>query len=440
MAEYGFRRFAWEKLSQGEDNCLLAVPELSDGFDLSLPQGKPGLGLTPVSYCTENVPFGIYQVSLSFTAMEDIPKLYLFTGRRQLREVCSMKKGECFSAVYYQSAAEIIPRYHAKAYPARHLFFTLCTEKPGDIRLGECRAYPADGEAFRIFLCGDSTVTDHPSEIPYHPGACYGAWGQALPAFLTGAAAVENQAHCGLTTEDFRGEGHWKLVLRHLKGGDICLFQFGHNDQKLPHLWPNGEYPGNLSRFVRETREKGAFPVLVTPLGRNTWTKDQTYLDLLGEHAQAVRDVGEALDVPVIDLHGYSIQWIKAQGMEACRSYFHPGDYTHTNDYGAVLFARWIAGELAKVFPEKLRADGRGASFAPASGSSPGSGSFLGEKEGFVPPPDLWEMLGQGQPAGKRKGTPLQDKEQFDQMEKSTAGLLEMIAQAKKGSLGKDCV
>ena len=52
-------------------------------------------------------------------------------------------------------------------------------------------------------------------------------------------------------------------------------------------------------------------------------------------------------------------------------------------------------------------------------------------KEGFVPPPDLWEIFGQGQPAGKRKGTPPQGKEQFDQMEKSTAGLLEMIAQAK---------
>lgn len=49
-------------------------------------------------------------------------------------------------------------------------------------------------------------------------------------------------------------------------------------------------------------------------------------------------------------------------------------------------------------------------------------------------------MFGQGQPAGKRKGTPPQGKEQFDQMEKSTAGLLEMIAQAKKRSLGKDCV
>lgn len=40
-------------------------------------------------------------------------------------------------------------------------------------------------------------------------------------------------------------------------------------------------------------------------------------------------------------------------------------------------------------------------------------------------------MFGQGQPAGKRKGTPPRGKEQFDQMEKSTAGLLEMIAQAK---------
>lgn len=80
---------------------------------------------------------------------------------------------------------------------------------------------------------------------------------------------------------------------------------------------------------------------------------------------------------------------------------------------------------------EHAQAVRKGSFFAPASGSSPGFSSFLAKKESFVPPPGLWEMLGQGQPAGKRKGTSPQGKEQFDQMEKSTAGLLEMIAQAK---------
>ncbi|MCI8948649.1 MAG: rhamnogalacturonan acetylesterase [Lachnospiraceae bacterium] len=415
MKEYRFQQFDRKKSIQKAKGDFLWIPELSDGFDPSLPQGVSGSGLIPVSFFTEAVPFGIYQISLEFTAEADISQLFLFTGRKQLRKICSLKKGERFSAVYYQSAAEIIPRYQEKAFPVSRLFFTICTRHPKDIRLGECSAvsFP-NANPFRIFLCGDSTVTDHTSQLPYHPGACYAAWGQTLPAFLCGPAAVENQAHCGLTTEDFRKEGHWDLVLCHMKEGDICLFQFGHNDQKLPHLWTNGEYPKNLARFIQETRKKGAFPVLVTPLGRNTWDKNGTYLDLLNEHAQAVIAVGNDNAVPVIDLHRYSVAAIKTLGMDASRCYFHPDDYTHTNEYGACLFARWMAEELAKRFPERLDA-----------------------KENikdFTPPPGLWEMLDSGAAVCRPEKSCSENKELFDQMEKSTAGLLEVIAQAKKQS------
>lgn len=176
MKEYRFQQFDRKKSIQEAKGDFLWIPELSDGFDPSLPQGEPGSGLIPVSFFTEAVPFGIYQISLEFTAEADISQLFLFTGRKQLRKICSLKKGERFSAVYYQSAAEIIPRYQEKAFPVSHLFFTICTRHPKDIRLGECSAvsFP-NANPFRIFLCGDSTVTDHTSQLPYHPGACYAA-------------------------------------------------------------------------------------------------------------------------------------------------------------------------------------------------------------------------------------------------------------------------
>lgn len=406
MAEYQFQRFVRENEEES-----LSVPELSDGFDPSLPESA--FGLMPISFFTRKVPFGIYQISLNFSAKEDIDELYLFTGRKQLREIRSLKKGENFCAVYYQSAAEIIPRYHNRVFPVEHLFFTICTAQPEAVQLGGCCArlvkgdFP-DGDAgiFRIFLCGDSTVTDHASELPYHPGACYAAWGQALPAFLIGRAAIENQAHCGLTTEDFRREGHWDIVLRHIQKGDICLFQFGHNDQKLSHLWANKEYPDNLLKFIGEVKQKGGYPVLVTPLGRNIW-RSKEYLDLLEEHSRCVQTIGRNCHVPVIDLHGYSAAWIKEHGMEASRSYFHPEDYTHTNEYGACLFAEWIAGELLKIFPKHLEG--------------------VKKMKEFTPPDNLWESMRKTQVirgAGR--------KEQFDQMEKSTAGLLEVIMEAKK--------
>lgn len=419
MAEemvYFFQRFFREK---EEEN--LRFPELSDGFlteegvegEDAEKFGEPAggvSGMNPVSFYTQKVLPGVYQVSMVLTAEEEIEKLYVFTGRKQLREILSLHQGEKVKRTYSLSAAEMIPRYQDKVYPVEHLFVTVCAREEGCFRLEECRARRCAGQKpVRIFLCGDSTVTDHAGEVPYCPGAGYAAWGQALPAFLP-EAAVENQAHCGLTTEDFLKEGHFGIVLKFLERGDICLFQFGHNDQKLAHLWPNGEFLRNLQQFVEKVQESGGFPVLVTPLGRNIWDGEGVYLDLLKEHAAGVMELARTLEVPVIDLHGWSVDWIKRMGMEAARGYFHPGDYTHTNEYGAYWFAGFIAEELVKLFPGKL--------------------GKLEQRKAFIPTDGLWERLSSdGRTAEEGRG-----KEAFDQMEKSTSGLAEMIIKAREDS------
>lgn len=383
----------------------LAIPEVSDGFDETLPSLP--FGLIPVSFCTGQVPMGIYKVSVRLEALEDVKRLYLFTGRKQLREILSMKCGQCLERVYYLSAAEVIPRFHEESYPVQRLFFTYCARRPGALRAEAGWEGPVMGIR-RIFLCGDSTVTDHASELPYHPGACYAAWGQALPAFMEGRFAVENQAHCGLTTEAFRQEGHFGIVMRHIRKGDICLFQFGHNDQKLPHLLPNRGFPANLRNFAGEIREAGGCPVLVTPLGRNIWDREGRYLDFLAEYARVVGEVAEAEQIPWIDLHGFSVDFICRNKMERSRSYFHPGDYTHTNEYGACVFGAYVAKQLAELFPETL-------------GARDGAGDF-------VPPDGLWETLG----LGVRKNLAESQREQFDNMEKSTADLVRVIREAEE--------
>lgn len=222
-----FDRNRKEIMDDFSDVCV--IPEVSDGFDASLASDVPGM--MPVSLCSEKVSFGIYAVHVVLEALEDVEELYLFTGRKQLREIVTLKKGQCLSRVYYLSAAEIIPRYYDSVYPVTRLFVTFCTEKPECIRVHECTAQPAE-DTVRIFLCGDSTVTVHSCEIPYHPGACYAGWGQELMAD--------------------RG------------------------------------YTDNLHAFLDEIREWGGRPVLVTPPGRNIWNADGTYLELLDAYANSV--------------------------------------------------------------------------------------------------------------------------------------------------------
>ena len=407
---YYFQPFAH---TGGLQNPRLNIPELSDGFDISLQ--PPATGMVPVSYFTEELPFGVYAVHIALEAMEDIDRLFLFTGRKQLRDIVSLRRGERYEQTFYQSVAEIIPRYHEKVYPVQNLFFSYCTSHTGAsgqtaggvVKIMECYAENTDGIPV-IWLCGDSTVTDQSSEIPYHPGACYASWGQALPAFLRGRAAVENQAHCGLTTETFRSEGHMAIVKKHIRPGDLCLIQFGHNDQKLPHLLAGREYPVNLRRYIKEVREAGAVPVLVTSPGRNIWKPDGSYHELLAEHTLAVKNVAQETDTACIDLHTFSVGILKQNGMEASCGYFHPGDYTHTNEYGAYLFASFIAEELHNLFPDLI--------------------TLLPKPAGFCPPENLWLRLDSGNNRAQGEG----EKEQFDCMEKSTKALLEALQKARE--------
>ena len=77
--------------------------------------------------------------------------------------------------------------------------------------------------------------------------------------FIGGSTAIDNQAHSGLTTETFRNEGHYDIVKKDIRPGHFCLFQFGHNDQKLAHLQAQTGYKENLMNYVNEIRGSKEF-------------------------------------------------------------------------------------------------------------------------------------------------------------------------------------
>lgn len=162
---------------------------------------------------------------------------------------------------------------------------------------------------------------------------------------------VESEGNYLFTlTESFRDEGHYDILTRLAKPGDIVLFQFGHNDQKLPHLKAEEGYRDNLIRYIAECRDKGIFPIIVTPLSRNTWREDGThYVDLLVDYDKVCKQIGEEYEVPIIDLHGRSKDFILKNGIEVSKQYFYPGDYTHSNDFGGFLFASFVADEMRSI-------------------------------------------------------------------------------------------
>ena len=213
--------------------------------------------------------------------------------------------------------------------------------------LGALTIEPWTGPA--LYLMGDSTVTDQPAEVPYAPGATYAGWGQMLPNWLRKQYCVSNHAHSGLSTETFREKGHFDLMRGLLRPGDLVLIQFGHNDQKRLHLAADTGYTENLLRYIREIRAAGAVPVLVTPLARNTWASETEYNDMLAPFATAMKQIGHAENVPVLDLHAAMKEALCRVGMDAARQWFHPCDYTHTNDFGAYMAAGFVASALCRA-------------------------------------------------------------------------------------------
>lgn len=74
--------------------------------------------------------------------------------------------------------------------------------------------------------------------------------------------------------------------------------------------------------------------------------RDQTYLDLLEEFADVCLELGAQYGIPVLDLHAHSKKYVLEKGLQDAKPIFFPGDYTHTNDFGAYKMAGYVAQEI----------------------------------------------------------------------------------------------
>lgn len=330
--------FVTEKNRRTQD--ILQIPEITSGFiPVNMDTDRP----IPTIFRADVEKQGNYLVEIE--ADNDGTQGLIFLERRRLYYIGEFEGTKKFS--FYVNVCDFIPRDHKEVFEDRSLDFAWIGE---GLRIQNILIKEA--ECTTVYIAGDSTVTDQPADYPYSPGTSYSGWGQMLPAFIKDVA-VSNHSHSGLSTETFRNEGHYSIVEKNIKPGDFIMFQFGHNDQKLPHLKEDTGYRANLKRFVAEMKEKGAYPIIVTSLARNTWFNNgESYNDLLEAYANECIRLGKELNIPVVDLHQLSMELIKKNGLVESKKFFHPGDLTHTNDYGAYIMAGFVAKELARVCKE----------------------------------------------------------------------------------------
>jgi lysophospholipase L1-like esterase len=217
-----------------------------------------------------------------------------------------------------------------------------------------------NGQPVTVYMIGDSTMADKPLEGNPERG-----WGQAFPLFFDHRVKVSNHAMNGRSSKSFVDEGRWAAVLSQLKQGDYVLIQFGHNDEKQedPARYTDAQstFRQNLERFIKETRGKGATPILLTPVMRRRFDKDGNFYDTHGKYPDAVREVAHAQKVVLIDLHSLTEELIVGLGEEGSKKLFlwiSPGQYlacpdgrqddTHFSEFGATQVARLAADEIRR--------------------------------------------------------------------------------------------
>ena len=218
-----------------------------------------------------------------------------------------------------------------------------------------------------VHLAGDSTMA--PKDAAKRPET---GWGEMLQArFDTTDVRIVNHARNGRSTRTFLSEGRWEEIVRSLRPGDYVLIQFGHNDavkEKVDRYTPPDDYRANLVRFVRETRAKGATPVLLTPVVRRRFDESGALVDAHGEYPDIVRAVSAEHDVPLFDMHRESARVLREEGRDRSRRLFlhlaagehpnYPGgvtDDTHFSPYGAEVMAGLFLGGVSGLSVELAR-------------------------------------------------------------------------------------
>lgn len=221
----------------------------------------------------------------------------------------------------------------------------------------------ASGENLTVYIAGDSTVANYTDTASTRDQA---GWGQMLHAYYDTRVTVDNRARGGRTALWFALEGGVDGILSTIEPGDYFLIQFGTNDSHTTATFtvngrtyqryadPDTDFKNHLMQYyITPIRQSGAIPVLVTPPPRNS--AYCTGGNSLARWAQAMRELGEANDVAVVDLNQKTVDYL----IGICPSPT-PEDFfmirsdgtvdgTHFQENGARILAGFVAEGIAQA-------------------------------------------------------------------------------------------
>lgn len=218
-------------------------------------------------------------------------------------------------------------------------------------------SFQSTKKSITVYLIGDSTMSIKDPKAYPETG-----WGMPFVFFFDESVKVDNRAMNGRSTRTFISENRWQPVAENLKEGDYVFMQFGHNDEsveKKERYTTPEQYKTNIELFIKQTRDKKATPVLLTPVGRRRFDKEGNVIESHEVYSKIVREIAGEQKVAFIDLDKKSQELYQHFGDEDSKLLFlqlkpgeHPNypegrdDNTHFNELGARLIAQIVLKEI----------------------------------------------------------------------------------------------
>lgn len=211
----------------------------------------------------------------------------------------------------------------------------------------------------QVWLIGDSTVCFYGPERAPITG-----WGMPFSLFFDSTVQINNRARGGRSTRTFISENRWQPIADSLQPGDYVFMQFGHNDEAKEEKYKDRytspeDYRLNLIKFIKETKAKNAFPVVVTPVSRMRFDSTGMAMETHKEYAAIAIAVANEMQVPFIDLDKESRKLMQELGPKASKLLFlqlEPGEHptypagikdnTHFSELGARKMASIVLASI----------------------------------------------------------------------------------------------
>ena len=251
------------------------------------------------------------------------------------------------------------------------------------------------GKKPTIYLASDSTVQsyekiDFPQTgwgqvfslffgVQTDERACAGCAYEQARVYETAEVIVENRAIGGRSSKSFVLEGKLDDLLDDIRQGDYLLIQWGHND--ATPIRPNryvapSDFEPWLQYYVDGAKQRGAHPVLVTPVARYHFTQNEegslnSFQSDFEGYRQVMLKMAKEQQLALIDLTKRSIELCNQAGIDGAKHFFmqiKPGEYpdsvyrdgkedaTHLQYYGAYHFAKCVAQGILESNADCLKA------------------------------------------------------------------------------------